>query len=193
MKRFFLAAALAALTLIAVSPLLRAAPAKPRVAAAPARVAPAPKTTAAKTGKGTKVVKTTKKTVTKVVKTASGKPLGKYAKLKAKRLARGKFCYAGAVHRCWTKRFYSASWRLWFVYDPNTDDWYYWHPTLRTYLPLSYLLSRTPTLPGANVTPQGALKNTVPMDVSNVQEANAANGPKNVPNVPDNVTVNPVE
>src|SRR5262245_49801723 len=139
MKRFFLAAILAALTLIAVSPLLRAAGRRAGPPAAkPATVTAAKVTTTTTTTATTGSKK--KVTVATTLKTASGKPIGKYAQLKAKRLARGGFCYAGAIHNCWTQRYFDPAWRLWFLYDPNTDAWYFWHPTLRVYLPISYLL-----------------------------------------------------
>jgi hypothetical protein len=135
---------------------------------------------------------TTAKVTKATMKTAKGKPLGQYALKRGKVLRKGGICYTGAVHRPWTMRFYSAAWRLWLLYDPNNDEWYFWHPRMLAYLPMSYLQT-IPSLQPVNTTANAALTNTVPIDVNNVPVANNNAAPRNVPNVPDNLKANPME
>src|SRR5262245_45706835 len=171
MKRAVVGAVLIALILIVLSPLLFAQDArkdKPPKAPPP---------------KGEELRKEKPNTLAKEAKEGNkgkkGRQLGPYARQRGTRIAGG-VCYVGANHRPWTQRFFSRAWRLWFLFDPNTQEWFFWHPRLRMYLPVSYLGTAPPPLQPANVTPEQALKNTVPINVNNV--------PKNdnavIPNLP---------
>jgi hypothetical protein len=129
-------------------------------------------------------------------KTATGKTFsgksgkiaapGSYAALHGTKFSRGYF-YAGPFHRQWTLRFFSPIWRIWLLYDPSTDQWYYWSPLYNAYLPLNYLWVRPPVANGPGVTPAEAEKK-VPVNTNKVPTANNTQAP-NVP-TPEEVANN---
>src|SRR5262249_28932649 len=97
-------------------------------------------------------VTTTGKTTGKTTLAKTTKRLGAYALKNGKRF-RGAIYYQGKTHRQWTWRTYLPKWRIWVVYDPATDPWYYWSRRYQAYFPLSFMRSYPPVSVPVGTTP----------------------------------------
>jgi hypothetical protein len=135
MKRFLIIIVLVILTLIALSPLLRAARPAPRDRSGPSSHRPTyhadhgPASSYRWAPSYKKPYRTTYPT--------------NYA-AKAVKFRHGVY-YAGKAHCHWTKRSYSRSWGHWFFWSPADRGWFYYYAGGDRYYPVVMLTSAPPS------------------------------------------------
>jgi hypothetical protein len=146
MKKLLIVLALTALTLIALSPMLRAARSgsRPSTGSSYRSGSSSYRASTYHAPSYSPSYKASKPSYSSYKPAAGSYAARSYANVKGVKFKHGVY-YAGKANNHWTKRTWNRTWGVWYFYCPVQAGWYYWCEAQSAYYPVSVIATYRPT------------------------------------------------